>query len=232
MREPKTLVPSYALVAALLPTTVVGSEAPPPLCATTAQREVLAKAWSAKAPRLPAVSREAGVSEAAALSTLPAERAVGTTGAAFADVWKSLQAWPDSVTVIVKSEQVFEVHGRIPPGEPSKVSLYFNLDPKAAGITGHLRPDVYSAIYATSLPGRERDEHGVMFFGPGGELIFGVYVPSEHASADSKVLAAFETTKGLIGSLPRVCAGAREDVSETRARVGVVPTLPLRRDGR
>ena len=132
---------------------------------------------------------------------------MGVSGAAFAEVWKSLQAWPDAVTVIAKADQVFEVHGRIPPGEPSKVSKYFNLDPKAKGITGHLRPDLYSAIYATSLPGRDRVEHGVLFFDPAGQLIFGVYVPNEHAAEDARVLEAFEATKDVLRSLPRPCSG-------------------------
>jgi putative heme iron utilization protein len=193
------------LILGLLPGTVHGGESPSALCATPAQKEALAKAWTAQAPRLSAVARDAGVSEAAALSALTAERAVGVSGVAFADVWKSLQTWPDSVTVIAKADQVFEVHGRIPPGEPSKISKYFNLDPAATGITGHLRPDVYSAIYATSLPGRDRVEHGILFFDPAGQLIFGVYVPNEHAAEDSRVLEAFRATAATIGALPPLC---------------------------
>lgn len=196
---------ALVLAAAFAPAALHAAESATTVCATPAQREALATAWAGKAPRLSAVARNAGVSEATALSALTAERAVGVSGAAFADVWKSLQAWPDSVTVIAKADQVFEVHGRIPPGEPSKISKYFNLDPAATGITGHLRPDVYSAIYATSLPGRDRVEHGILFFDPTGLLIFGVYVPNEHAAEDSRVLEAFRATVAVIGALPPLC---------------------------
>lgn len=194
------------LAAALAPGVLYADESSGTLCATAAQKAALVAAWSAKAPRLSMVARSAGVSEAAALSSLPAERAVGVSGAAFAEVWKSLQAWPDAVTVIAKADQVFEVHGRVPSGEPSKVSKYFNLDPKAQGITGHLRPDVYAAIYAASLPGRDRVEHGILFFDPAGQLIFGVYVPNEYAAEDSRVVDAFRATAALISAAPRLCS--------------------------
>jgi putative heme utilization carrier protein HutX len=193
------------LALSLVPGVPYAGESSNALCATTAQKVALATAWAAKAPRLATLARSTGVSEAAALSSLPAERAVGVSGAAFVAVWKSLQAWPDAVTVIAKADQVFEVHGRIPSGEPSKVSKYFNLDPKAQGITGHLRPDLYSGIYATSLPGRDRVEHGILFFDPAGQLIFGVYVPNEHAVEDSRVLEAFRTTSDLIAAAPPLC---------------------------
>ena len=201
----KNRIGVLVLAAGLVPAAVCAGESRDALCASAAQKDALATAWAGKAPRLAAVARSAGVSEAAALSSLPAERAVGVSGAAFAEVWKSLQAWPDSVTVITKADQVFEVHGRIPAGEPSKVSKYFNLDPKAPGITGHLRPDVYAAIYAASLPGRDRVEHGILFFDPAGQLIFGVYVPNEHAAEDSRVLDAFRATAALISAAPRLC---------------------------
>jgi heme iron utilization protein len=171
------------LLAVVLPLTVAAAQSADALCATPTQKDALAKGWASKAPRLGAVAREAGVSEAAALSALPGERAVSVRGSAFAEIWRSLQAWPDSLTVIEKSGQVFEVHGRIPSGEPSKVSRAFNLDPKAHGLTGHLRPDEYSTIYAASLPGRERVEHGILFINSAGQVIFGVYVPNEHAAA-------------------------------------------------
>lgn len=93
----------------------------------------------------------------------------------------------------------------LPAGEPSRVSRYFNLDPASDGITGHLRPDVYSAIFATSLPGRDRTQHGILFFDTAGALIFGVYVPNEHAAEDSGVVAAFRATAAKIATLPRLC---------------------------
>ena len=72
-----------------------------------------------------AIARSANLSDAAALSALPEQQAVGTAGTAFREVWESLRAWPDAVTVIIKADQVFEVHGKVPAGEPSKVSKYF-----------------------------------------------------------------------------------------------------------
>lgn len=198
---PKTLA---GLVVAY-PLLGIASAAEPPLCAPDARRTTLAAQLAAAPGKWQAVARAAGVSDAAALSALPESQAIGTAGTAFRALWESLRAWPDAVTVVVKADQVFEVHGTIPAGEPSKVSQYFNLDPKSEGVTGHLRPDLYSAIFATSLPGRDRDQHGVLFFDSSGTLIFGVYVPNEHAAEDSRVMEAFRATVAKIRNLPRLC---------------------------
>lgn len=179
-----------------------------PLCPPSAVRSSLAPQLAAAPGKWQGIAHAANVSDATALSALPEQQAVGIPGTSFREIWDSLRAWPDAVTVIMKSDQVFEVHGKVPAGEPSKVSRYFNLDPKSEGVTGHLRPDLYAAIYATSLPGRDRTQHGILFFDPAGALIFGVYVPNEHAAEDSRVMEAFRATVAMIHTLPRVCAGA------------------------
>jgi putative heme iron utilization protein len=180
------------------------AQAADPLCPDAVRRAHAARAWSTASLRLPTVAKEAGTTEAAALASAP-DRAVGVAGRAFDEVWRSLQSWPSAVTVISKADQVFEVHGRIPPGAPSKISRYFNLEQNASGISGHLRPDAYAAIYAASLPSRDRTEHGVLFFDAAGALIFGVYVPSEHGTEDPEILAAFEATKATLRTLPAAC---------------------------
>jgi len=177
-------------------------------CPSAGARAQLLETWkTAGTPRLESIAREAGATEAAVLASLPAELAVGTSGSAFHEVWKSLQEWPDSLTVIIKDGHVFEVHGRIAPGEASTVSRYFNLEPGAPGLTGHLRPDLVSAVYASSLAGRGRVEHGVLFLSLDGAVSFGVYVPNEHGEEDPGVAAAFERTRAAIAEMPRVCDG-------------------------
>ena len=89
------------------------------------------------------------------------------------------------------------------------MSSYFNLDPVSSGVTGHLRPDLIGAVYATSLPGRGRIEHGVLFLSPEGAVSFGVYVPNDHGEEDPSVAAAFDRTRAAIAEMAPVCAGDR-----------------------
>ena len=144
------------------------------------------------------------------LSGIPAEQAVGTSNDAFAKVWESITAWPDATTMIMKDASVFEVQGPLPAGEPSTRSKYFNLGThQAAGLGGHLRPDLFSSIYAIAIEGKDgAATRGVVFHGPSGESVFSVYIAAEGSTPSPEALAKFEATMALIKSLPRVCGGS------------------------
>jgi putative heme iron utilization protein len=194
-----------AFASALLATLSAGALAAPPLCATPDQAARVREAYatSPAAPAFMAAGR-LGLAEAVVLSALPAPQATGTTGAGFGKVWESLQAWPDATTVLVKGGHVIEVRGRIPPGEPSAKSAFFNLKQAGAGLGGHLRPDLVGAIYAVDMAGTEGPLRGVTFVDTAGESLFGVYLPE--GSGDQAALAAgFDRTRALIAALARAC---------------------------
>ena len=183
-----------------------------PLCADPEQTKVIQKRFGTPERNLvDTLRQELRVSESAILSGLPKERAVGVPGSQFHAVWVQLQTWPDAVVAIRSGGHVLEVHGPIHAGEPSKVSKYFNLAPEGQGLSGHLRPDLVSAIYAAKLPGRSGDDHGVIFYDSAGEAAFGVYVPSEYGQPDAAGMQRFADTRSRMLSMPAACPGQRLD---------------------
>lgn len=197
--------PALLLAAAGLAATGAMAADAPALCATPAQAAPVRELY-AQSPAPPPfmAAPKLGVSEAILLSALPPEKAVGTGGAAFLDVWKSLQAWDRSLTLVIKAGQVFEIHGRIPAGEPSKISANYNLEYPEAGLGGHLRPDLISAVYAVSLQGREGPLRGVMFLDPKGDGAFSVFLPESREPTAAEI-AQFEKTRALVAGMPRLC---------------------------
>jgi heme iron utilization protein len=181
-----------------------------PLCADPEQTKAIQERFRTPERNLvDTLRQELRVSESAILSGLPQERAVGVPGSQFQAVWVQLQTWPDAVVAIRSGGHVLEVHGPIHAGEPSKVSKYFNLAPEGHGLSGHLRPDLVSAIYAVKLPGRNGDDHGVIFYDSAGEAAFGVYVPSEYVQPDAAGMQRFQDTRSRMQSMPAACPGQR-----------------------
>ena len=182
----------------------------PPVCATAAQAGQVAAAYvdASRPPALPALAAtRLAVPEAVVLSALQPAVAAGASAAGFQQVWKSLQAWDEAVTLVLKGGSVFEIRGRIPAGIPSEKSQFFNLQSEGAGLGGHLRPDLLGALYAVNLVNAKGSVRGVTFVDPRGEGVFGVYLP-EGAEPSAALLAQFEATRALITSLPRVCGPA------------------------
>ncbi len=155
---------------------------------------------------LQATATELGSSEAAVLRALPEQFRVMAAGARFTEVWADLAGWDDAVFAVLKGGHVFEVHGRIRPGEPSKKSRYFNLSPGTPGVTGHLRPDLVSAIGAVSRHVRGKEQHGIAFFDAAGAEVFGVYVPGEGDHVDQKVKAQYLATRERLRAFGDPCA--------------------------
>jgi putative heme iron utilization protein len=174
------------------------------LCADAAQAADVREQFAEPRANFWTIAARLGLTEAAVLSTVAAERGAATRGEAFATVWESLRTWPEAVAIVLKDGHVFEVHGRIAAGEPSKTSRYFNLQGHD-GLAGHLRPDLIAGIYAVELPGRTGPEYGVAFADASGSVSFTVYVPAgDEATPEGR--AAWQRTRELIGRLPALCA--------------------------
>lgn len=197
---------ALATLAVLLALPAARAADAPALCATPEQARVVAEAY-AQPPSPPPfmAAPKLGLPEAVLLSALPQDKAIGTHGREFSKVWESLRQWPRSLTLVLKAGHVFEIYGRIPEGEPSKVSAMYNLEYPEAGLGGHLRPDLVSAIYAISLQGREGPMRGIAFLDARGEDAFHVFLPESRDPTAAEV-ADFEKTRALIASLPRACA--------------------------
>jgi len=193
------------LVALVLSSWSAGLIAGPSLCATADQAAQVRAAY-ATPPASPTfmTASKLAVSEAVVLSALAGKEATGTTGAAFGPVWASLQTWNDATVVLLKGGHVVEVRGRIPPGEPSTKSQFFNLKQEGAGLGGHFRPDLMGALYAVDLAGAQGPLRGVTFVDLAGESVFGVYLP-EGAAEKPELVAAFTRTRELIAGLARAC---------------------------
>lgn len=169
----------------------------------------------AKGPHGPLFSESAGealgLSGTAVLALLPDEVQASTTGAQFAAIWKSLEAWPDVLFLITKGGHVFEIRDRARPGEASTRSRFFNLATDGPGLSGHLRPDLIGAIAAIDTAGRDGPIRGITFHDLQGAYVFGAYVPTKHGETpDPKALAAFESTRAAIRALPRLCPDSAE----------------------
>jgi putative heme utilization carrier protein HutX len=197
-----------ALLGALSPS-LAPAAAPQPLaprCASGPEAALVRAAFAKPAPPAPfAAAQQLELPEAVVVSALPAEQAYGVAASHFQAIWESLQAWESSVFVVMKGGHVFEVYGKLFHGEPSKRSNFFNLHGEGAGMSGHLRPDLLSAIYVISIPGKEAPMRGVLFYDQAGEAAFGVYVPGEGSTPSESLIKAFEATAAEIRSLPAVC---------------------------
>lgn len=195
----------YTLAAALFLACQAPAGAAPPLCAN-AEQSASVQALYATVPSPPTfmAASKLGVSEAIVASALAGKQTVGTSSAGFAEIWATLAEWDRATVVLLKGSQVFEVHGPVPAGAPSTKSKFFNLKAGDTGLGGHLRPDLFGAIYAVDIVGAQGPVRGVTFLDAAGDGIFGVYLP-EGAEPSAAQLAQFEKTRAVIRSQGRAC---------------------------
>ncbi len=178
-------------------------------CATAADAaRVSALYATAPAPMTFAAAPQLKLTEASIASAISADKAIGTTGAGFAPIWDSLTQWDGALFLVLKAGAVFEISSKVSKGEPSTKSKFFNLGHEGA-LSGHLRPDLVSSIYALQLPAREGMSRGVMFYDAKGENILGVFAGGEGKEPTTAQLAQFEATWNLIKSMPRACAAGQ-----------------------
>ncbi|MFM7396345.1 MAG: ChuX/HutX family heme-like substrate-binding protein [Gammaproteobacteria bacterium] len=177
-------------------------------CATPEQVALVRGALANKAPApLGMAAAALKMPEAMVASALPTTQAYGVKAVHFQAIWKSLETWSDATTFITKGPNLFEIHGSVGKGEPSKRSQFFNLYREGPGLAGHLRPDLYGSIYLLELSGKENTLRAVVFFDRSGESVFSVYVPGEGVPATPTAIEQFAATAKLIRSLPSVCPG-------------------------
>lgn len=177
----------------------------PSLCATPEQAKKVREFYATPPAAPPFMAApKLGLPEAIVLSALPADNAIGVPGSEFLKVWESLQSWQRSLTLVLKAGNVFEIHGPVMPGEPSKTSAFFNLKYPEAGLGGHLRPDLIAAIYVVSLKAREGLLRGVTFLDANGDNAFNVFLPENNEPTAAEV-AQFEKTRALLAGMSRAC---------------------------
>jgi putative heme iron utilization protein len=199
---------SLALTAITLATATAASGADNAVCATPEQAKKVQAAYLETPGRLPfMVNKALGMTEAQVASALPADQAMGVPNTQFAQVWDSLSKWENAVVLILSGGHTIEVYGPIHKGEPSTRTKNFNLSPDGAGMSGHLRPDLVSAIYAVAIPGKDGAKtRGVMFMDGEGKSAFSAFLPSEGAPPTPGQIAQFEATWTAMKSMPSVCA--------------------------
>lgn len=181
-------------------------------CASGEQQAKI-RAFFSEHNSLPAIAAlRLGMAEATVASALPGEKAVGTSGEIFHEVWARLTRLDNAMVLVLKGGHVFEMRGPIPPGTASARSNYFNVEfPEEEGVeeegfSGHLRPDLVTAIYAFVLPG----EGGVpvrslFFYGAEGDSDFGVVLAAGTDESTAENRAAFEEIWSLIEASSRPC---------------------------
>jgi putative heme iron utilization protein len=196
-----TMAAGVALAAAD-PAATAAANCPSPADAA----RVRAKYASGPAPLPFQVAAELGLPESTIAAALPAELSLGVDGTHFGTVWDSLGGWGETMILILKGANVIEVHSKVPAGKPSTRSKFFNLG--EAAFSGHLRPDLVSAIHIFAMKGREGMLRGVFFYDASGANVFGVFVGGEGAEPEPGQLAAFEKTWSLFTGLPRRCVAA------------------------
>lgn len=210
----KILTPVLCAMGLLLATPAAWSADAPPAaaasqCATAADAaRVVATYATGPAPLTYQAAAQLKLSEAVIASAIPADKAIGTTGAGFAAIWESLSHWNGALFLVIKDGSVLEISSAVSTGTPSTKSKFFNLGHEGA-VSGHLRPDLMSSIYALQLPAREGFTRGVLFYDDKGENVFGVFVGGEGKAPSAEQLAQFKATWDLIAGMPRACAAAR-----------------------
>jgi putative heme iron utilization protein len=175
-----------------------------PMCATAEQKAKVAEHLQTSNPGIAtaATARVLELPEEIVASAVGEPLAIGIKGAAFQQVWETLPAWGETFFLIMKGGHVFELETKIVRGQPSGRSSFYNLD-RGAPLSGHLRGDLISSIYAFDTPQRGQTVQGVMFYGPPGESMFAAIV-REESPAEQK--AAFQKTLVLIKTLPKACS--------------------------
>jgi putative heme iron utilization protein len=177
------------------------------VCTSPEQAKKVQAAYQETPGRLPfMVNKALGLTEAQVASALPSDQAIGVPNSQFIPVWETLTKWDNAVMLILSGGHTIEVYGPIHKGEPSTRSKNFNLTAEGAGMSGHLRPDLVSAIYAVAIPGKDGAKtRGVMFMDNDGKSAFSAFLPSEGAPPTAEQVKQFEATWAAMKAMPSVC---------------------------
>ena len=174
-------------------------------CATPDQRQQIQNFYAENPGTLPTIAaRRLKLPEELVASGLPADQAASAPGEAFAEVWALMSRWEQANFLIMKGANVFEILSPVAPGAPSTRSDYYNIE-YTHPLRGHLRPDLYTSIYAVAIPAKEETIRGVLFYDPDGESVFGAFISGEALTPPASELAKFDAVMALIRSKPPVC---------------------------
>jgi len=196
------LVDAHEPAAAAKPT--VTSTAAAVRCPTPEERARVAERYAGPTAGLPLATAPAlKLPEAVVAAAMPTSMSIGVAASEFTKVWETLPAWGEVLSVLMKGGNVFEVETTIPTGKPSERSAFFNL--AKAPLTGHLRPDLMGTIHLLEVPAKDGLVRGITFYGQDGQAILGYFISGEGRTPTPVQQAAFERTRSLLASLPRIC---------------------------
>ena len=159
-------------------------------CATPGERTQVADALRKGAKMLPLLGAPAvKMTEGKFMSAMGDDHRVGVQPSQFPAVWDLMRTWKDPQVTIRKEESVFLVRGPLAPGGMSVLGTpWFNLDLNTVHLTGHLRPDKVSAIFAAKVDGEGGDKVGIVFFyGQDGTEIFSVTANADNLAKPGKI---------------------------------------------
>ena len=201
-----------AAVALVLGSSLAGAAFAADFCATPEQVKQVATFYAANPGTMPPVAAtRLKLPEATVASALGTDVSASVPGADFAEVWAAIGAWKEATFLIMKGPNVFEIRSAAGKGTPSKSSKYFNIE-YSHPLRGHLRPDLYSAIYAVQLPGKNKDQvspRGVIAYDQDGASVFGAFLGGDGPPPDPADLAKFDDLLALMRSKPQVCPATR-----------------------
>ncbi len=193
---------------ALAASLIVGPALAENLCASSEQRQIIQDFLAEKPGMMPVMAaRELNIPEAIVASAYSPDQVASTTGDAFTDVWTVMTNLEKVTVLVIKDRDVFEISSIIGSGEFSDTNSFYNLSHDYP-FSGHLRPDLYSSIYAVRVPyGEERVGRGIFFYKPNGEAAFGILVSGRGPSPSTEQIAKFDEIMAMIKDLPSACPG-------------------------
>jgi putative heme iron utilization protein len=199
-------LPIAMLLGSMTAGTTVAAESP---CATAEQAQQVQAFYRESPGTMPVIAaRRLGMPETVVVSGLPAEQWASAPGSAFAEVWTAMTRWGEVTFLIMKGGNVFEIKSAVGVGTPSQTSQYYNIEYKHP-LRGHLRPDLYDAIYAIAIPGKEGVlARGIVVYDASGDAVFGAFVSGEGAPPPASEIAKFDEVMALVRSKPSVCPRA------------------------
>jgi len=191
---------------ALAVTLMGGSALAENLCASSEQRQIIQDFLAENPGSMPVIAaRELKLPEAIVASAYSPDQVASTTGDGFTEVWTAMTHLEEVTVLILKDRDVFEISSLIGLGEPSDTNAFYNLSHDNP-FSGHLRPDLYSSIYAVTVPhGEERFGRGIFFYKPDGEAAFGILVSGRGPSPSNQQIAKFDAIMDMIKHLPSAC---------------------------
>jgi len=193
-----TLISGQSLAASEEPTNI--------LCANSEQRDRVQNYYASNpGSHVTTVSFKTDINEAKVASAISSGQAVSAPGESFEAVWEAMQEWEEASFIIMKGQNVFEILSSVGTGSPSKRSSYYNIAYEAP-LRGHLRPDLYSAIYAVEQPINDKAvSRGVLFFDQAGTTVFGAFISGASKHIDANELAKFRNVWDIVSERPNVC---------------------------